>query len=186
VNNAYLIGKQVYLRPLETEDAPALQAWINDPDVYPYLAVTRPFNRQAEEAFVERSMKSDHDLTLGIVVREGDRLIGTAGLFRIDFRNRHAGFGIMIGDKKSWNRGYGTEATRLIVRHAFETMNLNRVWLMVYEFNPRGTRAYEKAGFRLEGVLRQSAFSQGRYWDSKLMAVLRDEWSALEGTPDAG
>src|SRR6266850_3937436 len=155
MKNAYLMGTNIYLRPLELDDAPTLKSWINDPDVYRNLLVSRPMNIQSEESFVERSMKSEHDLVLGIVVRQSDRLIGTTGFHRIDFRSRHAGFGIMIGEKAEWDKGYGTEATQLMVRHAFETMNLNRVWLQVYDFNPRAVHAYEKAGFRAEGVLRQ-------------------------------
>jgi hypothetical protein len=72
----------------------------------------------------------------------------------------------MIGDKREWNKGYGTEVTRLLTRYAFETLNLNRVWLRVYEFNRYAIRAYEKAGYRREGVLRQDHFSDGPYWDT--------------------
>ncbi len=89
---------------------------------------------------------------------------------------RRASFGILIGDKAAWGKGYGSEATRLMLRHAFETLNLNRVWLHVYEYNQRGIRAYEKVGFRREGVLRQDTFRDGRYWDTIAMAVLREEW----------
>ena len=79
-------------------------------------------------------------------------------------------------DKGSWGQGYGTEATRLVVQHAFATLNLNRVWLEVYEYNPRGLRAYEKVGFRKEGVKRQDNYRAGRYWDTIVMAILREEW----------
>jgi RimJ/RimL family protein N-acetyltransferase len=63
-----------------------------------------------------------------------------------------------------------------MVGYAFETLNLNRIWLNVYEYNQRGVRAYEKVGFRREGVLRQDTFRDGRYWDTIAMAVLREEW----------
>jgi RimJ/RimL family protein N-acetyltransferase len=66
----------------------------------------------------------------------------------------------------------------MLVRHGFETLNLNRIWLHVYANNPAGVRAYEKAGFRREGVLRQSCYQGGRYWDTIVMAVLREEWNA--------
>ncbi len=58
-----------------------------------------------------------------------------------------------------------------MVDHAFEGLNLNRVWLTVFENNPRGVRAYEKAGFRVEGRLRQECFREGRYWDAIFMAI---------------
>ena len=98
----------------------------------------------------------------------------------MDVRCRHAAFGITIGCKDAWGKGHGTEATRLVVGHAFQVLNLNRVWLYVYEFNPRGIRVYEKVGFRTEGRLRQDAFRDGRYWDTIVMGLLRDEWEARQ------
>jgi diamine N-acetyltransferase len=85
-----------------------------------------------------------------------------------------------LGEKSAWDKGYGTEATRLMVRYAFDTLNLNRVWLHVYEDNEHALHVYPKVGFRIEGRLRQSFFRDGRYWDTLVMAVLREEWK----TPD--
>src|SRR5262249_47408000 len=102
------------------------------------------------------------------------------GLHRIDFKERHAAFGITIGDKAEWGKGYGTETTRLLVEHAFEILNLNRVWLHVYEFNERGIRTYERVGFQKEGVLRQDHFHEGRYWSTIIMGILREEWQAAK------
>lgn len=86
----------------------------------------------------------------------------------------------IFGESSEWGKGYGTEATRLLVQHAFETMNLNRVWLLVYEFNERALRAYERVGFQKEGVLRQEMYRQGRYWNTILMAILREDWEARQ------
>ena len=105
------------------------------------------------------------------------QLIGFGGLFDIS-RAMAATLFVGIGERDHWGQGHGTEATSLMVRYAFETLNLNRVWLHVYEYNRRGIRAYEKAGFRREGLLRQDTFRDGRYWDTVVMAVLRDEWQA--------
>jgi len=173
----FLIGTTIYLRPLEREDAKTLLPWINDPEVTDTLLIYRPVNLKAEEAFIDNAYASEHDLVLGIVRQEGDCLLGVTGLHRMDFKNRHASFGIFIGEKSEWNKGFGTEATRLMVCHAFETLNLNRVYLSVYETNPRGIRAYEKVGFKREGVLRQDRYHRGRYWDLIIMALLRAEWS---------
>ena len=88
---------------------------------------------------------SGNDVLFGIVVRETDRLIGSIGLNQIDFRYRSASLGMMMGEKSMWGKGYGTEATRLVVRYAFEELHLNRVQLHVYEYNLRGMRVYEKS-----------------------------------------
>ena len=178
MKNPFLIGASIYLRPLERSDAPMVQTWINDPEVARTLTRYRPVNLQNEEEFIDKLTHGEDTLPLVIVVKETDRPIGVMGLHQIDFKNRHACFGILLGEKEEWVKGYGTEATSLIVRHAFETLNLNRVWLYVHEYNQRGVRAYEKAGFRLEGRLRQDVFRGGRYWDTLVMGVLRDEWRA--------
>jgi RimJ/RimL family protein N-acetyltransferase len=180
MHNPFLIGPTVYLRPLEREDARPLVAWLNDPEVSRFLRAYRPLTLAAEEEFLRRLSESDKDLALAIMTRAAGQFIGVTGLHDVDPRNRHAQLGIALGDKDAWGRGYGTEATRLLVRHAFDTLNLNRVWLHVYEYNPRALRVYEKAGFRTEGRLRQDTFRDGRYWDTFVLAVLRHEWQAAE------
>jgi RimJ/RimL family protein N-acetyltransferase len=182
MKNPFLIGAKVYLRPLEREDAPLLVPWFNDPDVTRTLRRYRPQTLRDEEAFLEKVTQSEHDLALGVVVRETDRLIGGTGLHQIDFKNRSCAFGISIGEKGEWGKGYGTEAAWLVVKHAFETLNLNRVWLHVYEYNQRARRSYEKLGFRQEGVLRQDCYCEGRYWDTIVMAILREEWDCVSLT----
>jgi [ribosomal protein S5]-alanine N-acetyltransferase len=180
MQNPFLIGAKVYLRPLGLEDAAALTTWLNDPEVTRHLLIYRPLTRMAEEAFLRKISESETDVGLGIVVRETEQFLGGLGLHQFDFRNRHAQFGIFLGEKSAWGKGYGTEATRLMVRYAFATLNLNRVWLHVYEYNERALRVYEKVGFRTEGRLRQDTFRDGRFWDTIVMAMLREEWAAKD------
>jgi RimJ/RimL family protein N-acetyltransferase len=184
MQNAFLIGPTVYLRPLEPDDARTIVPWFNDPDVLRFLQRYRPMTHNEEIEFLHRLSESQTDLALGIVPRAEERLVGVTGLHLVDLRNRHAAFGICIGDKAAWSKGYGSEATRLVVRHAFDTMNLNRVWLHVYEYNPRAARVYQKVGFRQEGRLRQDTFRDGRYWDTVVMGVLREEWETVDYTPE--
>jgi ribosomal-protein-alanine N-acetyltransferase len=176
VKNPYRIGEKVYLRPLEREDAPSIVRWLNDLEVSRTLLFHRPINVQAEEKFLEGLYAKDDGLVLlGIALRQDDRLIGAADLRDFDARGRHAGFGIMIGEKVEQGKGRGTEATRLMVKLAFDTYNLNRVWLHVHADNERGIRAYERVGFKREGVLRQHAFREGKHVDELVMGVLRGE-----------
>jgi RimJ/RimL family protein N-acetyltransferase len=178
MKNPYLIGSQIYLRAVEMSDGPTIVPWINSPAVSRTILHRRPLNLRAEEEFLERISKSENDLVLGIALKADDQLIGATAFHQIDLRNRHACFGLTIGIPEAWGKGYGTEATRLMVDHAFETMNLNRVWLQVFEYNVRAFRIYEKIGFKKEGVLRQENYREGRYWDTFVMAILRQEWEA--------
>lgn len=174
------MGERIYLRPLEREDAPVMLPWVNDPDVLATLFMYTPKNLQAELDFIEHLYKSDTDIVLGIVLKESDRLIGSTGLHRIDWKNRHCAFGILIGDKAQWGKGYGTEATRLMTDYAFGVLGMHRVWLHVYEYNQRGIRAYEKAGFVREGVLREDRYHNGRFFNTLVMGMLRSEWEARQ------
>ena len=173
----FLIGDNVYLRAIEQEDAPHFVEWLNDPEVRCYLARSfPPLNLGREREWIEQLYKDQSRVVFGIVLKTSDKLIGSTGLEGIDWRSRRAGFGIAIGDKTQWSKGFGTEATKLIVRYGFDTLNLNRIFLHVFDHNPRAMRAYEKAGFVREGVLRQDRYIEGAYRDSIVMGILREEW----------
>lgn len=179
MQNPFLIGEKIYLRPLEPEDSKIFLPWVNDPEVINTMQMYTPKNLPIEQEFIAGLYKSDRDIVLGIVIKANDKLIGSTGLHRIDWKNRHALFGILIGDKTEWDKGYGTEATKLMLKYGFEALNLNRIQLLVHEFNQRGIKAYERAGFKKEGVLRQAHFHQGRYYDTIVMGILREEWEGL-------
>jgi RimJ/RimL family protein N-acetyltransferase len=111
-----------------------------------------------------------------IRVREDDRLIGFVGLFGLDWNQGNAWVGIGLGEREYWGNGYGTEAMRLALGYAFTELNLRRVTLGVFEYNPRARRSYEKAGFKVEGRLRGALNREGRRWDIFEMGILRQEW----------
>jgi RimJ/RimL family protein N-acetyltransferase len=86
----------------------------------------------------------------------------------------------MVGDKTVWNQGYGSEAAKLMLQHGFENLNLHRIYLRVYENNPRAIRSYEKVGYVHEGRMRQAVYKNGKFEDVLLMSVLRSEWDAIK------
>jgi RimJ/RimL family protein N-acetyltransferase len=176
MRNVHVIGERVYLRPLERSDAPLLAAWFNDPVVTENLQMRRPVNLDFEEEFLSNLWRDEHRVVLGIALCDGDGLIGTTGVEEIDFVNRQAHFGLAIGARGEWGKGYGTETTRLMVGYAFRHLNLNRVALHVYETNPRAIRTYERIGFQREGVLRQARWQATRFVDTIIMAILRQDW----------
>ncbi len=175
---AFLRGDTIDLRPLERTDVDAILPWINDSEVTRTLLIHRPMNREAEIEFIDRMAKGEQDVVLGIVATASGRLLGATGLNQIDTQSRQCQFGIFIGDRAERGKGYGSEATRLITGFAFATLNLNRVWLHVTAENAAGIKAYEKVGYRREGVLRQAFYKEGRYHDLVTMAILREEWNA--------
>jgi diamine N-acetyltransferase len=175
-----IYGERVRLRGVEREDLPLFVRWVNDPEVIEGLSLYRPFSMAEEEQWFDQVQNKPADarpLVIEVNQPDGEWLpIGNLGLFDIQWRARSAELGIMIGEKAYWNQGYGGDAIRLLLKHAFETLNLNRIYLRVYDFNQRAIRAYEKIGFVHEGRLRQAEYSFGRYHDVLLMSILRSEW----------
>lgn len=172
-------GTNVRLRAPERSDVPLFQAWLNDKEVTAGLMLSLPLSIADEEAWFDDMRKTpleEHPLVIETRVGETWVPIGNCGLHRINFRCREAEVGIFIGEKTFWNKGLGTEAMALLLAHGFETLNLNRIFLRVYESNPRAIRSYEKVGFVHEGRLRQAMYKQGRYIDVLIMSVLRSEW----------
>lgn len=172
-------GEKIQLTAVQREYLPKYVEWLNDWEVSQFLVpgVPIPINIEDETDWFENRRKAGKEnLVFAIVTLDRDRLIGNCGLHNIDYKNRSATFGIFIGDKDYLNQGYGTDATRTLLRFAFEQIGLNRVDLWVYAFNPRAQRAYEKAGFNRVGVKRQGLFRNGAFHDEILMDILRDEW----------
>jgi RimJ/RimL family protein N-acetyltransferase len=174
-------GPRVRLRRPEREDLPLFMAWLNDPEVRTGLSMYLPIGMAEEEKWFETMIERPQDeRVLAIEIPHGEswRPIGSTSLFSFDYRIRSAEFGILIGDKTVWDQGYGTEVTRLMMDHAFGTLNLNRLQLRVNANNLRARRAYEKAGYTFEGTMREAVFDDGVYSDLDLMSVLRTEWEA--------
>ena len=174
-------GELVYLRAPERSDIPTFVRWFNDADVLHHLAMYAPMSEAAETVWFDRMLERQGttDYHFVICLMTDDRAIGTAGLHGIDMVNGTAEFGIAIGEKEDWGKGYGTDALRAICEFGFGSLRLERIGLVVYEGNARGRRSYEKAGFTHEGTLRRAHYTHGRHEDVHVMSLLRDEWQAL-------
>ena len=158
----YYEGLRIYFRPVEVEDEPALRRWINDPSIWRGLPLRGPINANREREWIESQSGSTSDHIFGIVVRDGDRLIGTIGLRGIDPVARSATLGIAIGDRTFHSKGYGTEAVRLLLRYAFDELNLNRVALAVFAKQPASDPVLSEGRIRSRGVLEAGTLSERR------------------------
>jgi diamine N-acetyltransferase len=176
-------GKRVRLCAIERTDLPRFVTWLNDPEVIRGMLMVSPMSMAQEEGWFERLKNrpvEEHPLLIQIYTDEGWLPIGNIGLHNLNWISREAEVGIVIGEKQFWSQGYGADAMRLMLRHAFNHLNLNRVFLHVYSNNPRAVRSYEKAGFVHEGRLRQAQYREGQYVDILVMSVLRSEWKDQE------
>jgi RimJ/RimL family protein N-acetyltransferase len=175
-------GELVTLGPIQHDYLPRYVEWLNDWEVRRFLAPTlpHPYTIQDEEDWFNHQRNDRNSRIFAILTRTEGRLIGNGGLHQIDWTNRHAIFGIFIGNKDYWGRGFGSDATRTLLRYAFEEANLNRVELEAFSFNTRAIHMYEKIGFKLEGTRRQALYREGQWHDEHIMAILRDEWLATD------
>jgi RimJ/RimL family protein N-acetyltransferase len=139
---------------------------------------------EIERFFVARVVGRDA-LAMAIHERSTGRLIGTCAFSQLDGDNGSALYHITIGEKDAWGRGYGTEATRLMLDHAFGALGLHRIALFVFEFNERAIRAYQRCGFVVEGRSRESIFRDGQWWDELAMSVLESDRRRLRGADGA-
>ena len=173
-----LIGKKLYLSPMSMDDVEKYTEWLNNLDISIFLLTsTQIISAEGEKKFIEESIKNN-SVVFDIVDMETDKLIGNCGLMDIDHINRKAGFGIFIGDKTYQNKGYGTEAIRLILDYAFNLLNLHNIWLFVYSFNKKAIKCYEKVGFKLAGRRRESKLVNGKYYDEIYMDILDSEFES--------
>ena len=174
-----ILGERIRLRHTEREDLPFFVEWLNDPDVRRGLMLHLPLSIAEEEQWFENMLTSPQDerhLVIEAKTEDDWTMIGNSSFHNLDWRNRNAELGIFIGEKSYWDRGYGTEVMRLLLKHGFNTLNLHMIYLRVYEDNRRAIRAYEKAGFVEDGRLRQMIFKDGEFLDVIFMSVLRAEW----------
>lgn len=168
-------GKLVYLRSVEAPDLERWLEWFNEEEITQYLNVVYPYSRVEAESYWKRSQQSASEVLYSIVSQAEQKHIGSINLKKIDWRSRHAELGILLGVKEFWGRGYGQDAVQTICRFAFEEMGLHRVYLYVREDHEAGIRAYEKAGFQIEGRARQQLYRQGKFYDLILMGRLAHE-----------
>lgn len=173
-----VVGSLVALGPLRRDLVPLYLRWINDFEVARTLAIgPHPVTLEAEEKWYERA-STGPDITFTIYERSNLRPIGNADLRQVSQQHRTADFGILIGEKDCWGKGYGTEATRLMLDYAFTALGLHNVMLQVYDYNERGIRAYTRAGFKVIGRRRAARRVAGEGHDVIMMDCLATEFES--------
>ena len=172
-----LTGSSVVLRRHVPENLAAFRRWYADPEIARLARYQEaPMRPEEIDRFFEARVVGTEALAMAIHEAATDRLVGTCAFSQLDADNGSALYHITIGEKDVWGRGYGTEATQLMVDHAFGTLGLHRVALYVFEFNERAVRAYQRCGFVIEGRSRESIWRDGRWWDELGMSVIESDW----------
>ena len=175
--NIRLKGKKVILRQISLRDAQRFCRWLADPEVVNTLAAgdSSVPTLRAERDWIRQARREKNKVIFSIDTLDGVH-IGSVSLFGINPRHRRAEYGVMIGDKRYWDQGCGTEAGRLMLGYGFRKLKLHRIYLHLIAYNFRGLRSYQKLGFKVEGKMRQHLWHHG-YWHNRIaMGILRDEF----------
>src|SRR3989338_10099822 len=172
---SFLIGKSINLRPFSRDDIPTLTRWINDPEVRVFLTATLPQTEKQEEEWFNKLGSDDKNIVLGIETKD-NVLIGSMGIYRIEWRDRICTTGALIGEKDYWGKGYGTDAKMILLDYIFNTLNLRKVCSAVIAYNKRSLRYSLHCGYKVEGIRRNHIFKKGRYWNQIELGLFKEEW----------
>ena len=175
----FLVGRRVFLRPFSEDDLSYVQKWSNDSKIRRLTGEIAPMSRQEAEEFYKH-LRADKDrVWFAVVLKRGNRVIGEVGLLRMFRPWRCTDMSIIIGEKNTWGKGYGTEAGRLLLKYAFERLKFHRVSIGVVGFNDRAIRFWKSLGFKKEGVQKDGYYCDNEFSDFVMMSILEDQFKRL-------
>ncbi len=173
-------GKLVGLRAVETEDLKLLRDWRNQPAFRRNFREVRELGLRRQEAWFEKTNQSADDFMFVVERLEDGAAIGAGGLLYTNWIIRSADFSFYIGLDESYidAAGYAENAVALLIKYGFESLNLNKIWMELYEFDEKKIKFFtEKFNFVCEGTLRDNCFEEGKYWNSHIYSLLRREYN---------
>lgn len=167
----------IFLREITRKDIPVINQWRNDKEVIEFLASPfRYINYETDEKWFNNYLENRQtQVRCAICLNDNTEVVGVIYLTNIDSISRSAEYSIMIGEKRYQGMGIGTLATNLIINYAFDHLNLNRIYLTVLEQHKNAIKLYEKVGFKIEGLMRESVYKNGCFNNQVIMALIRSD-----------
>ena len=183
-----LFGERIMLREYKREDLEHMRKWVNNPEVVDNLSdiFLVPHTLDATQDFLDSVLKGTRHNTFSFVIadKETEAYIGQIDLLNINWKNRFAEIGIVIGDGVNRGKGIGSEALTVLQEFFFNRLNMNRLEIKVHSYNTRAYRCYLKSGFKEEGRLRQVFYIHGKYFDTIVLSMLKSEFeSKMQARP---
>ncbi len=176
-----IVGQNIILRAIEQSDLPLLQRWSNNPEIQYWLGGWHaPSSLFVMNNWFERITTDDNNIRFAIEHKELG-LIGTANLVNINWKDKNAFHGMLLGDKEVRGKGIGYEVVSLIMFFAFEELGLNRLDSTIIEYNMASRKLYiEKCGWEVEGIAKEWYFRKNKYWDKLLLGITRSNYYAKQ------
>ena len=174
----FLKGKRINLRPMNMGDLDGpYMDWLNDYEITRFLETGAfPTTRASLQSYLKSVARHPNNVMLAIIDRKTKKHVGNIKLGNIHPIHRNGDVGILVGDRRFWGKGYGSEATDMVLDWGFSRLNLHKITLGVYADHAPAVRAYKKLGFKIEGTLRDHLFRDGKFRHKTVMGILRSEW----------
>lgn len=171
-----LESDRIYLSPASVDDVEIYTRWMNSFDVTDKIGSSNSlFSLLSEKEYLERKI-DENNKSFSIIKKEDDSLLGNCSIFDINYLHQTATLGIFIGEDNERNKGYGSEAIRLLLDFGFNYLNLNNIMLKVFSFNEKAISCYEKIGFKKIGRKREAYYLNNQRYDEIYMDILKEEY----------
>ncbi|MDU0439100.1 GNAT family N-acetyltransferase [Staphylococcus haemolyticus] len=164
---------QINLRALKKSDSNLILNWMKNEKLRYLIGTVYPITELEHENWFQNRML-EKDNRMFVIDLDNKKPIGIVGFKNLDWVNRNSELFIYIGDEEYWGKGYGTQALELIIKFAFNNLNLHMLYLEAFSYNKKATKTYECLGFKQDGILRQSKFQDGKYYDKIIMSKINE------------
>lgn len=173
--NIFIEGEHIYLKEVQMLNATATYcSWLNDPCVNMYLdSSSEKWTVRKLKHYIETIKKDNTNCFWAIYRKDTNSYIGNIKLGFVDIVHKHGDVGILIGERSSWGMGFATEAIQLVKKFAFTKLKLHKLTAGSYSKNYGSIRAFQKAGFHIEGIRKQQRILNGRYVDQVLLGCIK-------------
>ena len=177
-----ILGERLYLSPFDAEDPESYAKWAEWMNERTVADNYGGYSNLVSLSSAKKTVAELGGKRFDMVLLDGDVHIGHISIHDIDHLHRHAFLGIVIGEERHRNKGYGAEAIRLALEYGFKTLNLHTIMLSVHADNDAAIACYKKVGFRECGRRREWIFQNGKYLDVIYMGVLEGEFGGMPGS----
>lgn len=176
-----IVGKKITLRAIEVNDIPLLHQWSNDPEIWNLLGGWHfPYSERNTQKWFENIDNNNLINHVFAITTEKDGLIGTANLVNIDWKNKNAFHGMVIGNKKNRGRGYAQDTVMTIMRYAFDELGLNRLDGDMISYNKLSINFYKKrCGWEVEGFKSKWFYRNGEYHDKVIVGITKEKYKTF-------
>lgn len=170
-------GKNITLRAIESEDLDSLKLWSNNPEIQYWLGGWHvPSSSYVMLDWFKKITIDNNNIRL-VIDHDDFGLIGTVNLVDINWKDKNAFHGMLIGDEKIRGKGIGKDVVFSIMKFAFEELGLNRLDTTIIEYNIASQKLYiEKCGWKVEGISRQWYFRKNKFWDKLIVGITRQDY----------